>query len=765
MPSPYEDDNDEDMGVGLAEVEEETSEEDPSDSAELTAEEKAENAREIERKASIAAQILKYEERIEAPEDVKAEMETWEETRRYVHTDAMLLDEEDAVGTNFVLRNQHVAVSLIRPEAPAPRILPRRWMPPPESANKPLQYPPTLLAYAKTHEIIVEFQQRKGGLVDIVNGMIQDAITLPIAWLKMRLQEDFEKDPLGYGRNNDQLDLLKRYQRLKRDFDEGLFDNTCDRYAEMVDAGKTIRAFVLMDMRARMEEESEPMMKDGMPVLDERGEEVRIGAGDLQARIRALLADPEALLEVSDLPEVAHYVGYCWQQVDPEDLRYDWNIRRPEDLRYARWMAHRVWMTPADIREKWGVKDADIENAKRFGDDGNDTPAKRAGNGEDPEYAGKDDSERNREPGSSVEDEDGRGDTLAVWEYWDRVQGRVYRWVQGCDFFLDNFVPVALSSRFFPFFPLIFNRVTGKLTGPSDTDLQRPLQDESNRMRTWQREAQKSAHPRWMVTKGLLRPSEKQRFEQALPYSLTEAERADELAKNIFPIIPPDYNPALYDRSPTVMEMQQMAGIPAAALGAGNVGMTATSDAITNQSMSKQTRERRRAVKALYAAVYEAMIEINAQILPEANVFQIAGVGGVWPEINRQQILTFFVVEAQAVLDDDEERAKQLSAWVNLATIAKQMGLPLDPIPVTKELLELMGIRDNIGRFLSVPALMQSMGVPAVAGAAPAGGPPGSPPGLEAEPTAQGAQGAAGGSPGGGMTAPPAPESIPNSPA
>jgi hypothetical protein len=325
--------------------------------------------------------------------------------------------------------------------------------------------------------------------------------------------------------------------------------------------------------------------------------------------------------------------------------------------------------------------------------------------------------------------------------------------------FLDDFVPSVLPNRFFPLYPLILNRVTGKLFGPSDTDLQQPLQDESNRMRTWQREAQKSAHPRWMVAKGLLRPSEKSRFEEALPYSLTEVERAEDVAKAVFPIVPPEYNPALYDRTPTVLEMQQMAGIPAAALGAGNIGMTATADAISNQQMGNQTASRQLIVEDVYREIYEAMTEINAQVLPQENVVGICGPGAVWPELDRQTILSNFMIEVEAVMNDVEARGQEMKLWVDIGTVAQNMGLPLDPIPYTKKLLQLGGVRDNIGRYINVQALMQTMGAPGAGAAA------GSPPAPD-RPEAQGEQGAAGGAPAGqGMDGPPPPESLPGSPA
>jgi hypothetical protein len=721
-----------------------------------------------------ASMILKFEKRIAPPEDIRREMERWEDIRRYVHTDAMLLDEEDAVGTNFIYRNQRAILPRISPKDPSPSIAPMPKMPAREQIGPdgmPMPAPvgqdhqQMLIDYARTHELLIRFQQRKSGLVEIVEGAAQDALTLPIAWIKMRFQEDFELDPVGYGRNNDQLDLVKRYERLRRDFTAGLFTKDSAEAAEMGKLDATVRAYLLGEMRNQLEASMQPVARPlgGYELDPLTGEPVMAGDEAVEAQIQALLAGADAgglegLVDMSLLPEVAHYRGYTFQQVDAEDVRWDWNIRRPEDLRYARWMAHRVWMTDADIREKWNVTEDQLRNAQRFSHDGYKTVL-RDSSDEDPEYGGKDLEEQDRSAGGAAEDPQRRGTLLAVWEYWDRVQGRVFRWVQGSGRLLDCFVPRTNPSQFFPFFGLQFDRVTGRFIGICTTDLQAPLQDESNRIRTWQREAQKASHPKFITSRGLMRPGEKRKLAEGLPYSITEVEAADELKDRIFPIIPAVYNPALYDRSDTISEMQQMAGVPNAALGAGNKGLTATSDAITNEQMGAQADDRATAIDRVYAAIYLAMAEINAQAMPEENVRAIAGDGAVWPVLDRQTILAGMVVTIDANRDDKQARSVELAAWKDIVGIAQVLGLPLDPIAVTAKLMRLMDVRDNIGNYISIPGLLQTMGVPATAGggsAAPAAG---------SAPSDQGPAGKEGGAPPGkGLDKPPSPDSVPNRP-
>lgn len=710
------------------------------------------------------ALVQKLQDRVSFPSAIADSAQDWTKLEQYVHTDAMHIDEDDAVSTNYVFRNQQASLSMLLPEAPAPRIKTRRWMAPePEEGGEmdnagrnPFEYPRELIRYARTHEIIVEHQQAVSGMEEIIEGLVQDAHTLPVVWVKLRMQEDFELDTLGYARNNDQLDAVKRYERLYRDHEAGVFTDDAPEYEELQTLDKTIRAFALDHLRteiAGMEELAED--EEGRPLLDDDGDPVMVGAEDLQEKVRVLVENPSLLTDMDSLPEIGHYIGPVFQQVHPLDLRWDWNIKRVEDLRYARWMAQRSLMTPADIREKWGLSDEELSGAVWFDSDGKERTTATRGAGDDPEYGGKDDESLN--PSGDPTDTEHAGDMLAVWEYWDRVQGRVFRWVQGMGRFLDSFVPDALPTRFFPFFALTLNRMTGTFVGRSDVEFQMSLQEEINRQRTWDREAEKSQHPRFLTAKGLLKPAEKARAAEASPYEIIEVERLDDIKDKIVPLLPQVHTEAPDRKSDARLELQQMAGVPSAALGAGNTGMTATSDAIANEQLGNRTAFRKKQIRKLYAELYKAMMELNAQVLTEEAAIEIAGPGAFFPPVDRQALMAHFAIECDATMNDPAERSQEMTAWVNATQIFAQLRVPIDGIPVAKRIFELMGIRENLGDYISVPALMQMLG-------GPEGAPgPGAPPAQG--PEDQGPRGAEGGHPEGvGLSAPPDPGSVPNRP-
>lgn len=678
------------------------------------------------------------------PEAVEHTLDNLNEWREYVHTTAMLRDEQDAVGTNFILRTQYALMGILVPESPAPVFRPRRQLAAPDMQGLPFQYEDALSRYAQTQEILIDYQQKQGGFSDMLHGLTQDALTCNIAWLKASYQEDLGRDPLGYGRQNDQLDTMARYEFLQQRMLANEVVLSDAEKQEMTHLRPVVQAAAMALLIDDIERT--PPTEDTMTIDPETGNGIPGGADPRMAA----LADLESLSEgeVLVLPEISRFRGWTFQQVRPEDMRWDWNITRPEDLRYARWMSHRSYMCADDILMKWRLEPDDLRGAVSYNSDGSKLPARsntaRDGQGhadEDPEI-------------------DQAEQRYAVWERWDITSGKVYVWVEGMKTFLDAYVPKATGRRFFPFFPLIFNRVAGKLIGPSDVELQASLQDEINELRTNEREARRSCHPRYIVAAGLLDPAEKVKLETAAPYAVIELKKADDVKAALHELIPNNYDGRLYDISKALMDMQAMAGLPLSALGATGVGDLATEQAIARENMGIQTDYRKRLIERLCSEVFEFMAQVNAQVQTELEVALVVGIGAVWPLADRQQILNNFIVDVRATLNDSVERQKRLNDWQTVAGIAGQMGLPLNPVEITKEILELLQIRTNLERFVLDPATLQALRGQGAGGGQQQGGG-----GPQDAPAEQGDRGAEGGAPPMEERGAPSPENIPNGPA
>jgi hypothetical protein len=701
--------------------------------------------------------VSHLEELIRVPEDLRCEYERWAAMRDYVtHVDKSR-DTPDTVTTNFILRTQYAVIANVVPNDPSPKITPDEWVPIADQVpdmQKPqaipqLQegmfndYPHEWLVYTKSQEIAIKKQAALGGLDAVAIGMVQDTLTLPISWMKMRWVEDYDLDPIGM-RHDDSVALTaSRYDALRRAWDEDEFTEQDARHYEMQELNRILKDRMSEELAVDLAERPPEPETDvlGNPI----GEDPRL------EEMRELQSD--TLLDPGLYDPPPHYQGYAFEAIDPEDMRFDWSITRPEDMRFAKWMAQRIFLDPAEIVQKWGLTEQEQNelrrNATLFRQDGT-----MCAEGTAEGKAGEDERDRYNNLESA-----NRGRFMAVWEHWDRHSGMVYRWVQGSGRFLDKFQPTGTPRRFFPFFPLVFNRTTGSLLAPSDSELLKPLQEEMNMLRTHDREARRSSYPRYMVTKGLLSKRAKAQMRQAVPYSVIEVEKASEIAANIHDLIPAPYDPRVYDGGRARQDYEVIAGLSSASLGATGGAELATEAAISHQQLGVQSDRRQKQVLDLYRSVYEAMAQINAQRLSEENAKALAGPGATMLSgaVDRASVLNNFAIEIESVPSDDAEKQRQLKLWLDATTVIGNLALPLNRIEIAKELARLMGFRTNLSRLIDLNMLLAPPPAPA-----PGGSQAGAPAGR---PDQQGDRGGEGGrppqdeSPGA-----PEPESVPNRP-
>jgi hypothetical protein len=683
-----------------------------------------------------AGMIEKLESTVRFPGDIRDEMETWADKREYVHTLGAVRDTPDTVAANYVLRAQYAATAALSPRDPSPRMLPSEWMPGPESAEG--DHSSEWLQNIRAHEIIANKLQEAGGLKGKVRGMIQDTLTEPITWLKVRWVEDPARSPLGVRMvGADKQTTVARYRALKRDFEAGVFFEDDARFYELHSLNRQLKDDKVEAVGADI------ATTPPQPQVDAFG----VPTGDPDPRVEALQdLQSDALLSEEELPALAPFFrSFAFDRVCGEDMRYDWGVTRMEDLYEATWMAQRVWMYSEEIAQTWNLSDEDVHEligARTQHQEGEGKPAQYAGETEREQFSGLEASTR--------------GDLHAVWEYWDKTAGRVYRWVAGSRRLLDDFEPEAFPTQFYPFVALQFNRVTGKLIGPADSDLLAPLQEEMNMLRTHEREARKSSYPRFMVEKGLLNPTEKRAMRRPIPYSIIEAERHNDIAKSIFPLPFGNFNPALYEGSGARRDFEAMGGAPLASMGITSGADLATEVAVANQANATQNDSRTDHIDEMLARVYQIMMEITAQRMPEANARALAGPGAPWltsPD-ERLEVLRNYRITVESVPNGEAARKAEINSWKEMAGVIAQLGLPLNRLALAIEFLRRMRLRANLGSFVDVAALM----MPEDPGTTPTNNPP-------PDPGDQGGRGAEGGRP---PTAEkpevPAPESVPNRP-
>lgn len=682
-----------------------------------------------------AALVSKFSSLVQAPQFLISAFREMELDRRYVSEDAMLLKTQDTVAVNHTLRLQYTSLANLGLTDPQPQCQPTRKV---GGIVDPQE-----VQFAETAEIFLSHLLKQMEFSKAFDGAVQDAMTNPWAILKINVVSDYYKDPIGAPRFADQQDNVARLISLKEQFAAQTFGEDDPLHKEMTDLDNTIRVWMAQHVADGIKKANVPMV----PSIDPMTGQQSLVPDPTDPRVqkaKALIDGQEIdLLGASELP---YYMGFAVDQILPEDLRWAWtDITRPEDMTKCSWIAHRVYMTADEIGAKFQVRKDLIAGAHLYDERGLYTQRN---------YLDQDPSKRNPDLEAPQKNE-----RISVWEMWHRLSGRRYVWAQGMKTFLANDVPQAVGHRWYPFFFIYFNRVTGQVLPLSDVKLLRPLQDEVNTLRSHDREARRAAYPSILIGKGLMTPEEKESYRNRYPFSVIEVERAGEIASAFHETAKVDYNPQLFSTglNLAMTDMQLMAGIPLAAAGAPS-GVTATESAIASRGFETGTNRRRISVAQTFTDILWYMLEVSLRIFPEEYVKSICGSMAVWPAVTTEELYNRLNVEVKGGLSGKPDAAKQLDLWKNFAAIAQALMLPVNGVAVLRELLDTMDIRVPVQNFLMIPGMMPGMPMPG----APVGGPPGMPgaPSLNVP----GGQGPQGGAPNMADRGPIGPENIPNGP-
>lgn len=693
---------------------------------------------ETDENTAIASQISDFESAIQVPSTYKKLFDQWEKDRAYVARvqDTRVVGDDTA--TNHILTTQRQAVADIYPRNPhasvyAAPFIPAAEDPREQEAQQQPQlsaFPPGHENYLRAHEILLNKQIKKAGMKEVLKGGIQDALTLPRTWFKLRWIEDTARDSLGRTWTDPGAQQIARYRVLHASFKDNNFTEQDSNYAEMLELSEIFVAeqvqAINLDLQLRPPDEEETIQGVKVERMDER-------LDLLNTLTKSTLIDPD------DLNVMPHYQGYAFEAIDPEDIRHPWDITRPEDIMASDWMAHRAFMYASEIAELMAL--VDPEDVKEFLP-GEATSDKR--NEEDLNNI-------NEEVDSSV-----RGPKHAVWERYDRRTQRVHLWVEGASKFLDTYTITDGPARFFPFFALSFSRATGELFSTSPSMLLKPAQEEMNGLRTHDRSARKSSYPRWMVSKGLLDKQAKKLMRTAAPYTVIEANKASELKDGIFPLTPATYDPRLFDGSRARQDYEILSGQSTSGLGAVQSGASATAEAIANQKQGVRSNTRKDAVTDLMHDVYEAMMQINAQRMDERTVKAVVGPGAIWlaEGLEREQVLDNTLIGVRSSPNGEAERAQARQELMEDAQFMTQLQMPINRITLLQDWHELKETKHSFSRYLD---LNQLLAPPVPAGGSSANG---------GAPAQQGAEGSNGGRPSNEQRSDDttAPETIPNRP-
>lgn len=689
---------------------------------------------------SDAAKIAEFSEWLEVPDRIKPILEQAQPLRDWMQ-DVLLKDMEDTCVTHHTLRYVQADLAQLTATDPKANFKPRQkfWGPP----GMPNACPPEISRFAETIEYIVNFFAQTGRLRDAINAAARDAKTVRAGWVKLIWRDDPERTPTGALVHDEYLNACFRFKYLRDRYRDGEFGKDSPDYTSMIELDRYMRGEIIKQYRQQMSQDpqaaSQVMNVDTGDQID-----VVLSVNPIAGRIAELLRGKE--IDDDEIDTAPRFYGFDFDVIDIEDMRMDWSIERPEYYQRSRRMAFRTRLKPQEIVERFKLDEEQAAALPSVDDE--------------PNHSG-DQDDKHRDTASATEAgqasvSDGKID---VWEVWDADDRTVYVMIEGVDFFLNRYTPRNVGPNWFPFFQYWFNEMSGFPYAPSDVELLMPLQDEINSIRSHARDYRKAAMPRLFIAKGAMDPTERQLFENSNPFQVIEVNKPDDIQKTLFPFKGIDYNPALVTIAEPMMDMQLMAGMPAAGLGGVGTAKLATEVSFASQQLKTQQERKMFMFTKQTAAIMWEMAHIIIRSLPYENALEIVGPGLQFPMTldEREALMAELFLDVRVSPTGKPDVDKEVNNLMLISGLMREHGIVLDGIWLGTELNR---ITDNSTDWVQAIKMQDPM--MAAAGGSKGPGGAGARPAKPSDPRPTGQpSGPAPGQPSGGQSSTPSPGSLP----
>lgn len=425
--------------------------------------------------------------------------------------------------------------------------------------------------------------------------------------------------------------------------------------------------------------------------------------------------------------EVVVQQGLVIDRVQPEHLLLDPAI--PEIGLYlkSRRITERIYMPLEQAQELF---DAELKDAKRL-------PWNRPV----PEY---------RQVGDERTAAQSTDPQVCIYETWDLDSMTCYHQVVGEKGFVrPPYQPDAAGERWYPYFGLWYDESDGYLVPLSRVELLRELSDEYQSALTQRAEHREVSIPHWIADV----QTDQQSLRTWRSRELGEVVLVDANGRPLNQVMTvaevPAFNPALYDVTPTLHDIDTIMGQQDAARGAILRAKTATEASLLEQGRAGRAEELRDTNEDWISEIAVYTAEILLQELDLAEVQRIAGPQAVWPELSRDDIFEKVKLDIRAGSSGRPDRRAEQETWVQLLPILERLmdkvmqiaamgGDPSPYIALARETLRRFDDSIELEEFFPMaallPAFQPGVGMP-MAGPGLGGMPPPMPgPGAPAAP-------------------------------
>jgi len=447
--------------------------------------------------------------------------------------------------------------------------------------------------------------------------------------------------------------------------------------------------------------------------------------------------------------EVALRKAMVFDFVSGEDIQMSLDVRDLADYKSAGWIANSIYRMESDLLAQFPeLKKEDLANAAKYYqrstkdlqpiEEGTYT----AVTGLAPAEAEADIFAAEAEMYTSSASPIGTGlaDTSApcfyrIIERWNRITGHIETVIEGCKRFAKKpYQPDYATSRFFPYFLLMFYPVDGARHPQSLPWRLRKLMDEYDAARSSKRLTRERSIPGVLFLDGEVDSEDMTKVKNGATGAFIGIKPISPNAKigDLFMDKPTaKMDMRLFETAEIISDMERVSGVQEALQSSVSVEKTATEAEIQQTGFASRTTSDRDQLETVLTdlAVYTGELALGALSTQDAQ--RICGPGALWPEgMSVDDLLNMVEIEIKAGTTGKPSKASDRDAWAAVLPLIQglmekiQMATLTGNVPMAEALSNLLResmtrMDDEMDPEQFIPQVPE---VPALAGA---GGPAG----------------------------------------
>jgi hypothetical protein len=469
----------------------------------------------------------------------------------------------------------------------------------------------TARLFGDTLEIVINKLWKKARMKDHAKPWVRSGLTSQISWLKITWQERAGSDPVTDQAISDLQDNLHAVQRA------------------------------LVDLKsANASCESEEL----------RAEQLRLAIKGLQDKAE---------------PQISK--GLCIDLVDMQDITV--SEEAPSIGRYldSPWIAHRSYLRMHQARALFPdltteeLKDADTYSQKR------PIAAISDQSGSQVSFNANDANGYTSHENQSAYGDAG-GAFVCAEEVWDRDTNQIFTLVRGVKGYARSpYSPTPATTRFYPFFGLVFTAVDGQRWPQSLNQRSQSLQDAYSRSISAFEEHRSRIKPKTVFQAGMMDPTEISKLEKAATQEMVAIKTTNpkqDLRQLLVPVSYAAIDMGIYDTAWIMKNFELVWGLQEAMTGQIDTAKTATEAEIQQSGSNSRTSDKRDQLEEVLSEVSQYTAEIAVQQISAEEVRVIAGVEAFWPEgITPEDLDQLGVVSIRAGSSGKPNSRQQREMW------------------------------------------------------------------------------------------------------